>query len=160
MAFNNVLVPYDGSDHSKKALSTAVELVAALPDAKLTALTVVPAYRVETAGSFHDVETQGGVPAGIVEYDQYKQAVQLVLDKAKAEQAESIGDIMAPLGERAIIDAIAESSVVEGIVEYAEKHEVDLIVMGRRGLGAIRAMLGSVSYGVLHSTDISVMTVK
>ena len=32
--------------------------------------------------------------------------------------------------------------------------------MGRRGLGALRGMLGSVSYGVLHSAEMPVLTVK
>ena len=32
--------------------------------------------------------------------------------------------------------------------------------MGRRGLGAIRGMLGSVSFGVLRATDVPVLTVK
>lgn len=43
---------------------------------------------------------------------------------------------------------------------YAEEHDCDLIVMGRRGLGAIRGMLGSVSFGVLRATDVPVLTVK
>ncbi|MFQ9742421.1 MAG: universal stress protein [Slackia sp.] len=46
------------------------------------------------------------------------------------------------------------------MVYYAKKHDADLIVMGRRGLGGLRGMLGSVSYGVLHGADIPVLTVK
>lgn len=33
-------------------------------------------------------------------------------------------------------------------------------IMGRRGLGALRGMLGSVSFGVLRSVDVPVLTVK
>ena len=36
----------------------------------------------------------------------------------------------------------------------------DCIVMGRRGLGAIRGAIGSVSYSVLRSVDLPVLIVK
>ena len=32
--------------------------------------------------------------------------------------------------------------------------------MGRRGLGAFRGALGSVSYGILRATDVPVLTIK
>ena len=35
-----------------------------------------------------------------------------------------------------------------------------LVVMGRRGLGALRGRIGSVSFGVLRSVDVPVLTVK
>ncbi len=57
-------------------------------------------------------------------------------------------------------NAIAHPSPVQGIVEYSTANDCDLIVMGRRGLGAIRGILGSVSSGVLRSVDIPVLTVK
>ena len=47
------------------------------------------------------------------------------------------------------------------IVEWAEKEEFDLVVMGSRGLNAIsRAMLGSVSNKVLNNIHVSVLIVK
>ena len=51
-------------------------------------------------------------------------------------------------------------SAVDGIIDYASDHSCDLIVMGRRGLGAIRGLLGSVSYGVIRATTTPVLTVK
>ena len=52
------------------------------------------------------------------------------------------------------------TSPVEGIADYVRSHDIDLVVMGRRGLGALRGMIGSVSFGVLRSVDVPVLTVK
>lgn len=61
------------------------------------------------------------------------------------------------------IDASAymkESPVVEGILEFAEEHQIDLIVVGTHGKGAIkRALLGSVSQQILHKTRIPVLII-
>lgn len=59
-----------------------------------------------------------------------------------------------------VTDAIISASPVEGIAEYVERQGIDLVVMGRRGLGALRGMLGSVSFGVLRSVEVPVLTVK
>ena len=48
----------------------------------------------------------------------------------------------------------------DAIVEFAETGQFDLVVMGNRGLGALRGALGSVSYAVLRSVDIPVLIVK
>ena len=58
------------------------------------------------------------------------------------------------------MEAQLSPSPVDGISAYASEHDCDLIVMGRRGLGALRGMLGSVSYGVLRTAEIPVLTVK
>jgi nucleotide-binding universal stress UspA family protein len=50
---------------------------------------------------------------------------------------------------------------VETILRVAEQEEVDLIVLGSRGMGGFkRLMLGSVSDGVLHHAFCPVMIVK
>mgnify|MGYP000500567939 FL=1 len=59
-----------------------------------------------------------------------------------------------------VTSAALSGSPVEGIAEYVDNHNIDLVVMGRRGLGALRGMLGSVSFGVLRSVDVPVLTVK
>ena len=59
-----------------------------------------------------------------------------------------------------VADAVISNSPVEGIAEYVKSHDIDLVVMGRRGLGALRGMIGSVSFGVLRSVDVPVLTVK
>ena len=49
---------------------------------------------------------------------------------------------------------------IETIIDAAKHYDCDLIVMGSRGLGAIRGAIGSVSYGILRSVDIPVLVVK
>jgi len=58
--------------------------------------------------------------------------------------------------------AIIESgSAVQAIIECAENRKFDLIVMGTRGLSAFRkALLGSVSSGVVSHATCSVLVVR
>jgi nucleotide-binding universal stress UspA family protein len=47
------------------------------------------------------------------------------------------------------------------LIEMAERHGCDAIILGARGLGALRsALLGSVSQGVLHASKMPVTVVK
>ncbi len=47
------------------------------------------------------------------------------------------------------------------ILNFSKNHKVDLIVIGARGLGAIKeAFLGSVSNYVLHKSKVPVLIVK
>ena len=86
--------------------------------------------------------------------------MQAALKQAKERVVENLGDMLADMGDKATVDVIAGTAPAEALARYAEKNGCDLIVMGRRGLGAIRGMLGSVSFGVLRATEIPVLTVK
>ena len=57
---------------------------------------------------------------------------------------------------------VVEGKPQEVIKEYAEddQNEIKCIIMGRRGLGAIRGALGSVSFSVLHNVDLPIMLVR
>ncbi|WP_240649058.1 universal stress protein [Anaerosphaera multitolerans] len=56
---------------------------------------------------------------------------------------------------------IKKGTPYKEIIKLAEEEDVDLIVMGNRGLGAFsRTMLGSVSHKVLNHTSKSVLIVK
>ena len=50
---------------------------------------------------------------------------------------------------------------VEQIVRVAEEHNIDLIVMGRHGYGALKdALMGGVARGVLRHSPKPVLLVK
>jgi nucleotide-binding universal stress UspA family protein len=56
---------------------------------------------------------------------------------------------------------IGSGEVVPTLVEIAERHGCAKILMGARGLGAVRgALLGSVSQGILHKARVPVTIVK
>ena len=57
--------------------------------------------------------------------------------------------------------SIDTGNVASKIVEFSQENDVDLIVMGRRGLGDLGGLLmGSVSHKVCHLADCACLTVK
>ena len=104
--------------------------------------------------------TLDGVPYGMLDYDQYQEIVQTAIDKATDNVKKDLAGDIAGMEGRCEVVSVAGASPADALTRYAEKNDVDLIVMGRRGLVAIRGMLGSVSFGVLRSTEIPVLTVK
>ena len=72
----------------------------------------------------------------------------------------AIGGLLDGMPNDVDIAAVNAPSPVDGINDFAKEHGCDLIVMGSRGLGVLRGMLGSVSYGVLRSAEIPVLVAK
>ena len=85
---------------------------------------------------------------------------QRVIHEADAELHEHIDPVIAVGGSRVGIDIVEETLPGDQIVAYAKEHEAELIVMGSRGLGALRGILGSVSSHVLRTAPMPVMIVK
>ena|SRR5690349_19636143 len=132
----NVLIAYDGSEPSRRALDRVRTF---MPDASVAVVTVAPpVYRNQMLTTFAS------------ETEQNRQ--QAALDEAKALLAEDGIDARgaAPVG-----DGAAE------IVRIAEESGADLIVLGARGLNPLkRLVLGSVSTKVLQQAGCDVWVVK
>ncbi|MBI3039986.1 universal stress protein [bacterium] len=59
--------------------------------------------------------------------------------------------------EKAVIGGLA----FEGIIDYAKTHEIDLIIMGARGVsGYLDSWLGGTAYEVARKASCPVLTVK
>lgn len=158
MLYSKIMVPYDGSEHARHALEYAKGL-AATSDAKITIVHVVPSgvMGVDQIGTEGSLD---GVPFGMLNYEQYEGVVRAALDQAKEKVTENLAGLVEDIADIVTIDVVAGTAPAEALARYADKNGCDLIVMGRRGLGAIRGMLGSVSFGLLRSTDVPVLTVK
>jgi nucleotide-binding universal stress UspA family protein len=128
-----ILVATDGSENGRHALDEAVELAAAA-GAKLTVVYV------------------RHVPPPVLGEPFYQRSLSVELRHANETVAIATG-----VAHTAGVEAEAE--VLEGdpakrIVELARLLDVDLIVVGSRGLGTVaNALLGSVSRDVLHHAD-------
>jgi len=125
---DTVLVAFDGSPLSERALTYAVEN---FPNATITTI-----YVIDPIDSIIDVEA-GGLP---VAEDWYENA---------RERATSIHSTAADLAAEHDIDVetVTEVGKPAGrILEYATDHDVDQIVMGSHGRSGIdRTLLGSVT---------------
>lgn len=56
---------------------------------------------------------------------------------------------------------VVEGDPVESILALARSRDVDLVVVGSRGLGAVKSLvLGSVSNAILHQSDRPVLVAK
>ena len=148
MAYHCIIVPFDGSDHAQSALNAACG-IAKGHDTQVHVVNVVP------------INIFPEVAASYVTQKTYSELFDDTLLEIHAEMVNTIGDALSELDPSQVTyEVIAHPSAVDGIIDYASDHSCDLIVMGRRGLGAIRGLLGSVSYGVIRATTTPVLTVK
>lgn len=158
--FKKIMVPFDGSEHALRALEVACGMVAESPDAVLCVVGVASSTVAQSATGTDGGQQIAGVPAFLADHEEYRHLIDSVLDQQREHIAGQVKETVSFLGGRVTVDVTVASSIAGGIVSYAVDNGCDLIVMGRRGLGTLRGMLGSVSYGVLHSAEIPVMTVK
>lgn len=158
MYFKNILVPYDESEHAKSALHIALGLAGPYPEARVSVLTVIASAALPNPTLLGD----GGIgtPYAIADPATHERLMDAVVKNACADAQEIIDQSLDGAECKVVADAVISNSPVEGIAEYVKSHDIDLVVMGRRGLGALRGMIGSVSFGVLRSVDVPVLTVK
>ena len=151
ITIKRILVAIDGSKPSLDASEQAISL-AAKYEAELIAVHVVsPDVR---HGFLEDVITPG-LPASL------KEVVVLTMEKGQ----KYLDDVKQNASENKVEVRtevlIGASSVVKEIVEYAEEHQIDLIVIGTRGISGIKKMLlGSTASGVLSYAHCPVLIVK
>jgi nucleotide-binding universal stress UspA family protein len=146
--YKRILVATDGSDLSKKAVISAIEL-AALAGAELVALKVVPSY----PQSYFE----GGVVLQVSEVSR--------IEKQWAEEGQAIVTAVekAASAKGVATKAITVKSdlVSEAIIAAAKKHKCDLVVMashGRRGLQ--RVLMGSETLHVLTHSHVPVLVLR
>jgi len=137
--YSKILIGLDGSDDSIKAADDAIA-IAKLHGAKLITLHVIPSTTTAPASP--------------------------ELSKRSVEDAETWFEDIKRKGAEAGVEVKTKVissgySVGQVVVDQAEKENVDLIVVGTRGMTGFKKMLlGSVALEVVTYSDCSVMVVK
>lgn len=162
MKFQHILVPYDGSDQSKRALKLAVDL--AEGDTTVEVVKIVSAKELSAAANYIgagnlDINAGGTITSEIDDVT-YRDTVQKAVAKIESDFKEQLASEFGDAASGLTAKAYPSNDPARRIVEISEASGCDLIVMGRRGLGSVRAALGSVSTAVLRESDLAVLTVK
>lgn len=139
--FENVLVPLDFSEMSEPTLDMAVRLLA--DDGRATLLHVVEWLPVVTEGAF-------GIYPHRRDIEQLKA---LSLEKLRAYAEARQGARLVP--------KVSEGKPATVILEEADVHQPDLIVIGSHGRSGLdHLLLGSVTDKVLRKSRTSVLVVR
>ncbi|MCE5336484.1 MAG: universal stress protein [Desulfobacteraceae bacterium] len=141
-----ILVPVDGSDYSTEALKVAIECA----KAKATRIHVISV--VQSIGGMDDHEIS---PA---RRDRHEEIL-------RARAVEAVNAACDLLGKANVVVAsqstISSVSIPEAIIEFAETEEIDLIIIGSRGLSqSSRFKIGSIANQVVRYSPCSVYLVK
>jgi nucleotide-binding universal stress UspA family protein len=145
---NKLLVALDGSNHSLKAVDFASAIAAALK-ARVIILSVVKAQEL---------------PEGLREYAKLEHIPGVDMEILKKIAGDLISNAKIRAREKGVDDIVGEvkeGPIARTIIARAQHHEVDMIVVGSRGLGNIEATLrGGVSHRVELLAECPVLTVK
>ncbi len=130
--YQKILVPVDGSEHSKRALHEAINL-AKMTNGTITLLNVLTSQSAVTSSTGRSNENKA------------------LNESQKLVQEAGI----------AVNTVLLQGNVVDQIVKTAKEAGSDLIIVGARGLSKFEELLlGSVSHGVLEKAPCPVIVTR
>ncbi len=137
--YNRVMIATDGSELGRKAVLNGIE-IARLGGAKIYAVYVVAAIPHRDTGwekaMKEHLRTEG------------EDAMSFIEEKGKAAGVE-------------VESVILEGNPGDRIVEFADKNDIDLIVLGTQGKSGVqRFLLGSVAENVVRHSKQAVLVVR
>src|SRR5882757_4301211 len=139
--FHNILVAFDGSPDAELALTEAIDLA----ESEHTRLTLFTAVSQLPATAF----LAAGEELGKVVEDAHADA-EAILRHARERVPDGLS----------VTAVLSEQPIRAGLLGQITNGAHDLVVMGSRGRGAIRAaVLGSTSHYVMHHSPVPVLIV-
>lgn len=137
----NILVPTDGSDHAERGIDHGLE-VASRYDATLHLLSVTD-------------ETIYGKAPGLSSYE-------LFLDEVAADAAKDLEGVVEEAEAQGVdaTMAVLRGTPHDVILEYVDDHNIDLVIMGKRGAAGVDPPhMGSVTDRVVSECNVPVVPV-
>ncbi len=148
LQYKKILVPYDGSEHAKKALAQAAAIAADGEGAILCIASVC--NMVSAMSNFDQVSIAEGCLTTKLTEDLEAQC------KADLEEAKAM--VPKELPVETLYEVGSPGPV---LLNLAKDHDCDLIVMGSRGLGPLKGIfMGSVSSYLVSRSKCPVLIVK
>lgn len=140
--FGRILVAFDGSVHSRRAVQVASEIAGRF-QSTLTIAIVRPAASRES-----DSRLEALVPIG-----SDGRTLVTMLDEMR--------EVALTRGAQVVEPVTLHGEVVDSLLEYMGRNPQDLVVVGSRGLTpGRRLLLGSVSSGLVNSAHCPVLVVR
>jgi nucleotide-binding universal stress UspA family protein len=141
--FRSVLVAVDGSADAEEALIQAIDLA----DSEHARLTLIAGVTGLPSAAYLGLSG----PAFAVIQDDARSSAEAVLRRARERVPDDLP----------VTTILTDEPIRPALIEQIKRGGHDLIAMGSRGRGAMRAaLLGSVSHYVLHHTAIPVLIVR
>ena len=143
MSAPKILVPVDGSPASLRAIEFAIEMAGQSPGTSLVLLHVSNIPAIDLAG--------------------VSEVTDWVQEAASQASAEALKDGIGKCeGASVVFKTLTKSGqTAETIAQVAHEQDVKHIVMGTRGLGAIKGLLlGSVAMQVIHLAEVPITLIK
>jgi nucleotide-binding universal stress UspA family protein len=147
-----ILVPYDGSKYSVKALTRATELAHNL-DSEIILFSVVNVGYISPPGLL-----------GIIKSKKEKNAIKKWSKSVKTDTEKTLKIALKKCESKGISTSyvISEGEISSKILDFASKKKISLIVIGSHGLHGIGKLktLGSVSRRVSENAKCPVLIVR
>ena len=138
--YKKILLAVDGSEHSIRASKEAARIAAAADDSQVTVVFVAD----------HDNAKNDVLHSGS----------SLELDLQRRKKIQPVEESLAS-GNISYTVKILHGTPGPAIVEYANKEQFEILILGSRGLNSLQEMvLGSVSHKVVKRADCPVLIVK
>lgn len=135
--YERILLPTDGSERTETAFRHAQEL-AGTYDATLHVLSVVD---IDSFAALDGVD----------------------MDSVRSNRSEAVDTVADRATEQGVttVTALREGTPADEILDYIDKHDIDMLVMGTQGRSGVdRVLVGSVTESVIRRATVPVVTVR
>ncbi len=144
MAFKKLVVGYDGSESSQKALEKAIALAKEL-NAELHIVGVVRPFEFAAIDYIPPEEIEEYEKEEMTKEEKYLSEAKKIAEKEGIEP----------------FTKVMEGEPAEELMSYADENDCDLIIIGHRGVGGFKRMLlGSTASNLVKYANQSVLVVK
>lgn len=147
--YNNILVPYDGSTYSQKALKTAINMAREW-DSSIHLVNVIDANALS--------------PAGQIRSKHIKKTLDQVKSTVKTSVESYLQKIQKGHGESKVIvkGFVLKGNVTGKLLEFIQEYNIDLVIIGSMGLSKVSKTikLGSTSRKISELAKCAVLIVR